>query len=353
MSTFKLERLEDDDNYLVNILQSRVGKALVALPQTLSIMDQASHICLIKSIDELRALTADYGDKLNQGDIAALINTYDGTSRLFFWIDNNIKWQEIILAQVPSNDTKASGFDYEINTEADLTSITDMKNNDTAIIMNYNGTGSPSIAVYNATEKAWKFLAAGSGPAVTPIIKSFTSSVTDVLLGNTVDSLTLSWDYNFNPTSQSINNGVGTIEKTLRTITLSALGLVDSKTYTLSVVTGSNTLTANASIRFANNIYWGVDNRTAINLSSDILLLNKKLQNSKSTSQYFSCVSQYIYIAYPSKYGNAIFKVNGLLNTAWIQSKLNVTNEAGYTEEYNVYRSYYIQNGSDILVEVN
>lgn len=62
---------------------------------------------------------------------------------------------------------------------------------------------------------------------------------------------------------------------------------------------------------------------------------------------------QYLCYAYPLAWGEATFFVNGLLNTAWDISEVELTmTVGGNPETYIVYRSMNIQHGTGIYLEV-
>lgn len=144
--------------------------------------------------------------------------------------------------------------------------------------------------------------------------------------------------------SQSINNGVGSIAAGLRTKTV-AVSISSNTTFTLTVNDGQSTRTANTSINFLNDRFWGRSENTSLT-NSGILALNNELSGSRSKTFTINGGGDYIYYAWPKRLGSASVKVNGLDFTAVTVTEQNVTNAAGYAEIYYVLRTNTIQNGT-------
>ena len=185
-----------------------------------------------------------------------------------------------------------------------------------------------------------------------PSINSFTISPNTVEKGTVITDITFNWGTNKNVVSQSINQGIGEILNTLRTYSLSGLNITGDISYSLTISDNKNTANRSSSISFRNKRYWGVSNLASLNNGDILSLSNSELSTSKSQSKTFNTSNQYIYFAFPSSFGNPTFKVNGLDNDAWIKTTILFTNSKGYKENYDVYRSEFLQNGIGITVDV-
>ena len=167
-------------------------------------------------------------------------------------------------------------------------------------------------------------------------IKSFTCQPSTVEIGTTLPSLSLSWSYNRDIKAQRLDGK--TIDATLRSQTLTGL-FSESRTFRLEVDSYSKTISATANFNVMNRVYWGV---TGLHLSVDQLIskLQSELRNTrKKTFTVTAGVDQYIYYAYPSRYGNAIFMVGGFEGGFEKVLTTEITNASQYTEEYIIYRS--------------
>ena len=166
-------------------------------------------------------------------------------------------------------------------------------------------------------------------------------------MGTVVNTVNLSWTTNKDITTQSINQGIGTLDPTLRKYTVTNANITSNRTYTITVGDGKKTASASTSISFQYRIYWGsselevLDNDTIVNFSS-------ALASSRKQSRVFNCSGgKYFYFVLPASFVSGIsFKANG-----FVYSDL-VTNKNGYTSAYVIYRSANIQTGASISVEV-
>jgi hypothetical protein len=179
-------------------------------------------------------------------------------------------------------------------------------------------------------------------------ISSFTNDVGIVEVGSTVDDVNLSWSYNKSISSQSINQGIGSLDTALRTYALSGLGLTTTTTYTLTangIPTGSDSDSTSVSFRYKK--FYGKDSDAGPLSDADIKALdNSGFATSRATSFNITCSAEYIYISYPKSWGAASFKVNGLDNTAWTLTDASFTNDAGSTYDAYTYRSDNILTGT-------
>lgn len=183
-----------------------------------------------------------------------------------------------------------------------------------------------------------------------PTITSFTNDQNSVENGSTITSTQLDWTISGTITSQSINQGVGSIATGLRTKTHSS-SYSTNRTYTLTISDGTTTTTRNTTITFLNSNYYGVSANTSLT-SGQVNALSNALASGRTQTRTITATSQYIYIAYPAAYGAATFTVNGLTNNDWTLSTQSHTNASGAMVSYNVYRTNNLLTGT-YTIEVN
>lgn len=169
-------------------------------------------------------------------------------------------------------------------------------------------------------------------------ITNFTNSKNIVEMGSTVTSVALNWTTNKTPTTLTLDNT--SIDKSLKTITLSNQTIKSNKTFTLKAIDERNaTATKTTAITFYNGIYYGAAASATID-SSFILKLTKSLQATKAKT--FDCTTgsgQYIWFCVPTRYGTPAFNVGGFDGGFSKISTLQFKNASGYTESYDVYKS--------------
>lgn len=167
-------------------------------------------------------------------------------------------------------------------------------------------------------------------------IQSFTCQPSVVEIGTTLPSLTLSWVYSRDVKAQRLDGQ--SIDASLRTQTLVGT-FSDNRLFNLESDGYSKTVSATASFNVMNRVYWGV---MGLHVSVEQLIsqLQNELRNTrKKTFTVTAGVDQYIYYAYPSRYGRAIFMVGGFEGGFEEILTAELTNVSQYTEEYVIYRS--------------
>ena len=98
--------------------------------------------------------------------------------------------------------------------------------------------------------------------------------------------------------------------------------------------------------------FFGISPKESL-AESDIFALPTETSHTRLKQWFQDGNGQYLYYAYPLAWGEARFFVNGLLNTAWVVSEVEVTTTVGGNPEtYIVYRSTTIQFGTGIYLEV-
>lgn len=157
-----------------------------------------------------------------------------------------------------------------------------------------------------------------------------------------VQSVTLTWEYDRDIDSQYINN-IG-ISSELRTKTYT--NVTKDTTYTLSATSGSQTISSSVSAKFSLKKYWGVSSKTSLS-NNEILALNSGWAQRTMGSTTFDCTGgKYPYYILPTSMISGIeFWINGLQNTDWVTEQISLTNASGYTESYTVFRLNTIQTG--------
>lgn len=189
-----------------------------------------------------------------------------------------------------------------------------------------------------------------------PDVTSFVHDGSTTELGGTVNNVNLTWTINKSIKIQTINNGVGEITNTLRTIALINQGLVSTTTWTITVTDdSSNSDIASTTLKFLNKIRTGTSPNGSLN-NAQILALPTGVFVEASSFPYEYTTNgngEYLYIALPSSFGALDIVVNGLASTAWVETLHNYTNGSGYTEQYRVYRSTFLQNGTGINIQLN
>lgn len=185
---------------------------------------------------------------------------------------------------------------------------------------------------------------------VDPVITAFSITPSIVEKGTQVTNPVLNWAINKDVVEQNINNGVGSINKDSRSITINST-ITDNRSYTLTVNDGQKSVSRSASISFRNKIYYGISDLESL-MNDDVLNLNGELATSRTKTATFNPVNQFIYFVFPTSFGTPSFKVNGLTNDAWVTTTFNHINNQRHTESYTIYRSQFRQNGADIVIEV-
>lgn len=208
----------------------------------------------------------------------------------------------------------------------------------------YTNSGYPTLdTVAKALDKLLYVALSSSG---------FSNTVGTVDIGRTITDVTLNWSYNKSVTSQSINQGIGSLAIGLRTLALSGLSLTTDTTYTLTASDGTTTVTPSTSVLFRNRRFWGVS-ADAVPDETTLTGLSNELSASRVQTRTLNGGGNYLYFAWPSSFGTPSFVVDGFASTAWEKTTISHTNAYGYTVNYDIYRSTYPQSGSGIVVAVS
>ncbi len=87
-------------------------------------------------------------------------------------------------------------------------------------------------------------------------------------------------------------------------------------------------------------VYWGVNANSSIG-AGDIVSLNSAFQSTRVLSVTLTPAAQYIYVVLPTSFGTPTFNVNGLLNTAWVQTPITFDSDT-----YTIFRSLNLLTGT-------
>ena len=155
-------------------------------------------------------------------------------------------------------------------------------------------------------------------------------------------TISLSWTYDRDIESQSINN-----ESLLIGIRAKQYaGVTSDMTYTLRSVSAGQTYSKSVSAQFKLKKYYGVSaNDTLTN--EQILGLSSTWAGRTQGSTVFDCTGgKYPYYILPTSMVSGIqFWIGGLRNTDWKEETREVTNTFGHKESYTIYRLNSIQTG--------
>lgn len=172
-------------------------------------------------------------------------------------------------------------------------------------------------------------------------ILAFSNNIGVAEKGSTLNELTLKWQLNKDPETILMNGQVRADLKTLRSLTLKDMALTADKTFMLQVRDEKGkTAQKNTSVVFQNGVYYGVSEIPEEVNNAFILSLSRSLQGSRTkTFSTTSTEDQYVWYAFPSRYGTPVFNVGGFDGGFTKTASISFTNASGYTEGYAVYRS--------------
>ncbi len=197
------------------------------------------------------------------------------------------------------------------------------------------------------------------GNYIRPEIKTFTNSLNELEFGNSANTVTFNWttnktgyQYGLVPTGATYNNT--TFDSTLvsQNIYSDTTGTT-ATTFTLTFDDGVTSVIGYSNVSFYNKRYVGVFSGTSISNSEILGLSTKDITYSKDMGlKYLSGGGNYVYICYPARLGETDFFVNGLFTNAFTLTTMNFTNQYGFTELYNIYRTDNVVNSSKMGFEI-
>jgi hypothetical protein len=169
-------------------------------------------------------------------------------------------------------------------------------------------------------------------------ITKITDNVVTMEMGSTVQEVTVSWELNKEPVSQTLDGE--TVDASLREKTIAGLQLRENKSFTLVVTDERNaTDSASTAVTFLNGIYYGALATGAAPDSSEVLGLTRKLQSGRGVTFAATPGSgKRPAYACPSRYGTPKFSIGGF-EYSWTKlGTIDFTNASGYTEQYDIWQ---------------
>ena len=175
---------------------------------------------------------------------------------------------------------------------------------------------------------------------VKPSITSFnmSPSTTQYEKGQTISSLSFTWSYNKNITSQSLSNCSITLSDRKATY---STPITSNKSFTLTCSDGENTVSASKNITFFDKIYWGSKDKSSLDSEFILSLSNSKFATAKAGTYSMTIpAGEYGYIAIPSSFGElSSVWIGGFEATVLNRGEIDFTNASGYTSKYKIYRT--------------
>lgn len=173
-------------------------------------------------------------------------------------------------------------------------------------------------------------------------IISFNHSAGTVEMGSVVKELTLNWELNKNPVSQTVNGE--SLDVSVRSKKLTGLNITANKySYFALYVTDERGATDSASttISFQNGVYYGAGaNPETLDSAFILALSSKTLSSAKGRKiDVQAGDGQHIWYALPKRLGTCTFVVGGFEGGFDLVATIDFTNSKGYTEQYYIYRS--------------
>ena len=168
-------------------------------------------------------------------------------------------------------------------------------------------------------------------------ISSLSLSKSIMEIGDVLSGLIVTWAYNKEDiVSQKFNGlevGVDDREYT------ETEDIISNKTYTLEANDGKNTTTKSATVKFLNGKYYGVAQEGTYD-SDFIKGLTKVLAENKNGNFTVNCgENEFIYFCIPTRFGTPRFSVGGFEGGFFKVDTIEFTNNFGYSENYDIYRS--------------
>lgn len=168
-------------------------------------------------------------------------------------------------------------------------------------------------------------------------ISSFSVNPGSAEMGDVVQSVNLTYGINKKPAALYLDG----VEKTNPTsgggFQLNNLSLTADKTWTLKAVDERNKeVTKQATLKFYNNVYYGVAGHTMPAIANLTAVLT---DTRKRTVTVNAAAGEYIWYFVPVRLGACTFTVGGFDGGFELVATQDVTNGSGYTESFHIYRS--------------
>lgn len=173
-------------------------------------------------------------------------------------------------------------------------------------------------------------------------------------VGSTRSTTSLSWTWNKAIKTQSLNQGIGSLDPSVRSYTYNT-PITTNTTFTITGSDGTTTKSSSTTVSFRKYYYYGTSSKATLS-DADIRGLRTSTSggrewcssNQTLSEKEFNCTPTsaspdgfYAYFVLPSEYAKSEYtvKVNGLPNTGYLKStKSDYTNEYGVVIPMTIFR---------------
>ena len=169
-----------------------------------------------------------------------------------------------------------------------------------------------------------------------PVSANISLSKSTAELGEVVSGLVVTWSYNKDIVSQKFNDVE--IDIADRTYTETE-DIASDTTYKVEGNDGKRNVVKSATIKFLNGKYYGVAEEGVYD-NDFIKSLTKVLTENKNGNFTVNCgENEFIYFCIPTRFGTPRFSVGGFEGGFFKVDTIEFTNNFGYSENYDIYRS--------------
>jgi len=206
----------------------------------------------------------------------------------------------------------------------------------------YNASFTFSISGFSDAQSSTQLIGSGEWKAAGDI--TFTASYSNGPPDPTPYVSHSGWD-NLNMT------GDGYVGPTVSGEAVDYPGSVGSLTWTLHATDGETPDTANQSVTFINYLWYGTTEKTDTFTEADVEAGTEILSNDETRTwpEITTGAGEYMLISYPSRLGSVTFWVGGFEGGFEDAETVELTNSAGFTENYYVYRSTNANLGATVV----
>jgi hypothetical protein len=311
-SQFEFVQLDDRDRFKAELRPIRINQqADPELPSKLTFMDHFNRVIYADTFQEIMDITVEFNYCFQGGDLAFVAPSDPQNAKMFVWLVEENRWQEIFIGDATTTP--------------------------------YLNDVMPMIA---NVRDALDLLIMGK-----PQIKYFNNNVNVVERGSVIHNVKLFWDVNRIAVSQTMNLGIGEINPVTRSLIITSANIYEDTTFSLFVedVAGKDSL--DTTIYFRDKIFYGVSANDTI-AEEELLTFKSLLQKDIYFNTEFNCSDEYIYYAFPKSMTVPTFMPFELINNDWVKSEMTIVNKHGQVVDYDIYRSEYTQNASNITISI-
>lgn len=166
-------------------------------------------------------------------------------------------------------------------------------------------------------------------------------------VGQQLTQVELTWEAN-KPIDSQFIDGIGSILPEARSYSFQS-AITSDKSYKLTAFSGTESSSDTIRFRFKQRRFWGTSPLEYLSVSADVYgELESELADDGGQTRILSPAGTYMYFAFPKEWGDMHFTFNNMNLDAWDVRDMRLTNEYGYTQDYQIYRSWYKQNGTNI-----